>query len=121
MNKCKHGFSKCSECHQDSADPEAKKIEWEKAISFNNSCAEIMDYVPNWRHDTSFWIDNGVEIQRAMYNPYYDIDQLAKVVDMIIHKSTKEPDLDGLVAGIINTSVLLAFREFVLTYTEKTQ
>ena len=120
MDKCKHGFSECSECHQDDTDPEVKRSEWEESISFNNKCADIMGFRPNWRHDTALWVDGNKEIQQAMYSPYFNIDQLANVVDMIIHKSTKEPDLDELVAGIINTSVLLAFRVFVLAYNEKT-
>ena len=80
-----------------------------------------MGYRPNWRHDTAFWLDGDKEIQQAMYNPYFDVDQLASVVDMIIDKSTKEPNLDELTRAIIDTTVLLAFREFVLTYDEKTE
>lgn len=116
MDKCIHGYTACSECHNPLNGIAIDQSEAEVVIQFNNHCAAIMGYRRNWRYDTHYWItDTGEEILQTDYNPYHEMKELAAVVDKI-SDLTNDSDVDELVDEIIKTTVPQAFRKFVLNY-----
>ena len=80
MDKCKHGFTHCSECGMAAINPDAVSNEQkEKVIKF---CANILGYRPSYRNRVHVWLKDNEEI--IDFNPYQHPEQLIPVIEQIM-------------------------------------
>jgi hypothetical protein len=82
MSKCKHGFSFCSECGNESDRNNFSNTEivTDDIEKFNSFCADKLGYRPSYRNRTQLWLDDGKEIIKSNFNPYENHAELIKVI-----------------------------------------
>ena len=84
MDKCKHGFSHCSECGMAAGNPDA--VSDEQKESFNNFCADVLGYRPSYRNRVHIWLSDNKEV--IDFNPYQNHEQLIPVIEQMMKRKT---------------------------------
>ena len=80
MDKCKHGFSHCSECGM--AAGKSDFTTEEQKEKFTNFCASILGYRPSYRNRVHVWLKDNEEI--IDFNPYQKPEQLIPVIEQMM-------------------------------------